>query len=78
MGYLNLLFISVTTFLKFLTVLPRDLFRNPIKSLWWSVFAKIVKDFQPFTIFAKKLRQDIRLGSKLALGDMSEDQLELS
>ena len=29
----------------FLTVLPRDVFRNPINSLWWSIFTKIVKDF---------------------------------
>ena len=40
---------------NFLTVLLRDVFRNPVKSLWWSVFAKIVNDFKPFTIFAKKL-----------------------
>ena len=25
-------------FLIFLTVLPQDIFRNPIKSLWWSIF----------------------------------------
>ena len=40
--------------LIFLNVLPRDLFRNPTKSLWWSIFAKIFKDFKSLTIFAKK------------------------
>ena len=38
----------------FWTVLSIDVFRNPIKSLWWSIFAKIVNDFQPLAIFAKK------------------------
>ena len=40
---------------NFLTVLLIDVLRNPIKSLWRSVFAKIVNDFKPFNIFAKKL-----------------------
>ena len=33
--------------LIFLTVYvyARDVFRNPIKSLWWSVFVNIVNDF---------------------------------
>ena len=31
--------------LNFLTVLQRDLFRIPIKSVWGNVFAKIVNDF---------------------------------
>ena len=30
---------------NFLTVLLTDVFRNSIKSLWWSVFAKIVPKF---------------------------------
>ena len=30
---------------SFWTVLPRDVFRNSIKSLWWSIFKKIVNDF---------------------------------
>ena len=30
---------------NFLTVLVRDVFRNLIKSLWWSVFAETVNDF---------------------------------
>ena len=29
----------------FWTVLPGDILRNPIKSLRWRIFAKIVKDF---------------------------------
>ena len=29
----------------FWTVLSIDVFRNPSKSLWWSIFAKIVNDF---------------------------------
>ena len=29
----------------FWPVLPRNIFRNPIKSLWWSIFAKIVNYF---------------------------------
>ena len=29
---------------NFLTVMPKDMFRNPIKSLWRSVFAKIVNN----------------------------------
>ena len=36
-------------------VLLRDVFRNPIKSLWWSFFAKVVNDFYLLTLFAKKL-----------------------
>ena len=28
--------------------------QNPIKSLWWSFFGKIVNDFQLLTVFAKK------------------------
>ena len=28
-----------------MTVLPRDVFGNPIKSLWWNFFAKIVNKF---------------------------------
>ena len=31
--------------LMFLTVLPRDVFKNPTKSLWWSFFAKIDNKF---------------------------------
>ena len=31
--------------LIFLTVLPRDAFRNPTKGLWRNVFAKIVNYF---------------------------------
>ena len=31
--------------------------QNPIKSLWWSFFAKIVNDFQLLTVFAKKSHQ---------------------
>ena len=27
---------------------------NPVKSLWWRFFAKIVNDFKPLTFFAKK------------------------
>ena len=30
--------------LFFFTVLPRNVFRNPVKSLWWSIFAKIAND----------------------------------
>ena len=29
----------------FWTLLLRDVFRNPIKSLWWSIFAKMVEYF---------------------------------
>ena len=32
--------------------------------LWWSLFAKIVKSWKPFTIFAKNSIRDVRLGSK--------------
>ena len=46
----------------FLTVMSRDVFRNPIKSLWWNVFAKIVNDFQQLTIFAKKLHRRYSTG----------------
>ena len=28
--------------------------KNPIKSPWWSFFAKIVNNFQLLTVFAKK------------------------
>ena len=30
--------------LFFLTVLPRNVSRNPVKSQWWSIFAKIAND----------------------------------
>ena len=39
----------------FWPVLPRDVFRNSIKSLLWIIFTNIVNNFQLFTIFAKKL-----------------------
>ena len=55
---------------NFLTVMLRDVYRNPIKSLWWRVFSKIINDFWPFTIFAKKLHH--------TTADMSEEYLQLS
>ena len=55
----------------FWTVLPRNVFRNPIKSLWWSIFAKIVKNFQPLTVFLQKSSIiDVQVDSKQALGNI--------
>ena len=31
--------------LIFLTVLPRDVFKNPTKGPWWSIFEKIFNDY---------------------------------
>ena len=36
--------------LIFLIVLPRGIFRNPIKSPWSSVFAKIAHNFKPLKL----------------------------
>ena len=41
--------------LIFSTVLPIDLFKNPVKYLSWSIFVKIVNNFYPVTVFRKKL-----------------------
>ena len=38
----------------FWPVLPRDLFRNPIKSLWWSNFCKQSQRFSAVNYFYKK------------------------
>ena len=38
----------------FWPVLPRDIFRNPIKSLWWSIFCKHSLQFSAFNYFCKK------------------------
>ena len=41
-GKMSFNFLSL---LIFMTVYPRGIFRDPIKSLWWSFFVKIVKNF---------------------------------
>ena len=64
--------------LIFLAVSPRDVFRNSVKSLWWSGFAKIVMTFSHTLFLQKSFITDIRQGSKQALGNMSEEYLELS
>ena len=38
----------------FFDSIAKNCIQNPIKSLWWSFFAKIVNDFQLLTFFAKK------------------------
>ena len=38
----------------FWPMLPREVFRNPIKSLWWSNFCEHSNDFQPLIILQKK------------------------
>ena len=38
----------------FWPVLPRDLFKNPIKSLWWSNFCKQSQRFSAVNYFYKK------------------------
>ena len=54
MFYMNDMSFKCLLGVSFWTVLPRDVFSNSIKILWWSIFAKIVNDFSPLTIFAKK------------------------
>ena len=38
--------------MSFINFFDRDVFRNPVKILWWSVSAKIVESFQLSAIFA--------------------------
>ena len=38
----------------FFDTIAKSRIQNPIKSLWWSFFAKIVNDFYKLTFFAKK------------------------
>ena len=38
----------------FFDSIAKNCIQNPIKSLWWSFFAKIVNNFQLLTFFAKK------------------------
>ena len=38
----------------FFDSIAKSLISNPTKSLWWSFFAKIVKEFLLSTFFAKK------------------------
>ena len=42
---------NINTFFDSIT---KSRIQNPIKSLWWSFFAKIVNNFQLLTFFAKK------------------------
>ena len=54
----------------FWTVLPKDVFRNPIKSLWWSFFCKDIKQFLAvqLTIFEKNLHHRCFSGFLLSSG----------
>ena len=46
----------------FWPVLPRDIFRNLTKSLWWSNFCNPSNNFPPLTIFAKKIHHKCSSG----------------
>ena len=53
---------------SFFDSIAKSHIQNPIKSIWWSVFAKIVPKFQLSTIFAKKLHHKFLTGFQICPG----------